>query len=111
MKWIEVYKLPLEHEHPYAFTKNGTMALMFVSVGNEDAKKIINLVNGVSNQKPKGQWTVRNGEFYLDDKKKMIFCIRGWGKLTGTGGYGLSEKKAIKIQDEFAEFVRTKIQR
>lgn len=35
--------------------------------------------------------------------------IRGWGHLTGTGGLGFSDKKATKIQDEFAQFIIDKL--
>ena len=44
----------------------------------------------------------------LNDGQKFI-CIRGWGNLTGTGGYHFSEGKAIKIQDEFKNWIGYKL--
>ena len=44
----------------------------------------------------------------LNDGQKFI-CIRGWGNLTGTGGYHFSEGKAIKIQDEFKNWIVYKL--
>ena len=34
-----------------------------------------------------------------------IFCVRGWGGLTGTGALNLSQDKAAKIQDDFCDFI------
>lgn len=33
-----------------------------------------------------------------------IILIRGWGMLTGVGGYNLSADKAAEIQDVFANY-------
>ncbi len=44
----------------------------------------------------------------LNDGQKFI-CIRGWGNLTGTGGYHFSEEKAIKIQDDFKNWIVCKL--
>ena len=34
-----------------------------------------------------------------------ILLIRGWGMLTGVGGYNLDPNVAAQIQDDFAEFI------
>jgi hypothetical protein len=44
----------------------------------------------------------------LNDGKKFI-CIRGWGNLTGTGGYNFKEEKAIKIQDDLRDWIIYKL--
>jgi hypothetical protein len=44
----------------------------------------------------------------LNDGQKFIL-IRGWGNLTGTGGYHFSEEKAIKIQDDFKNWIVCKL--
>lgn len=44
----------------------------------------------------------------LNDGQKFI-CIRGWGNLTGTGGYHFSDEKAIKIQDDFKNWIVYKL--
>lgn len=44
----------------------------------------------------------------LNDGQKFI-CIRGWGNLTGTGGYHFSQEKAAKIQDNFRDWIIDKI--
>jgi hypothetical protein len=44
----------------------------------------------------------------LNDGQKFI-CIRGWGNLTGIGGYHYKEEKAIKIQDDFRDWIIYKL--
>ncbi len=44
---------------------------------------------------------LKNGELYI--------TIRGWGNLTGIGGYNLSEEQASKIQDDFRDWIIYKI--
>jgi hypothetical protein len=44
----------------------------------------------------------------LNDGQKFI-GIRGRGNLTGTGGYHFTEEKAIKIQDDFKNWIVYKI--
>jgi hypothetical protein len=44
----------------------------------------------------------------LNDNQKFI-CIRGWGNLTGTGGYHFKEEKAIKIQNDFRDWIIYKL--
>ena len=34
-----------------------------------------------------------------------VIDIRGWGNLTGTGGYNLSEESAMIVQDTLAEYI------
>lgn len=36
---------------------------------------------------------------------EQFISIRGWGNLTGTGGYNFNETKASKIQDDFANWL------
>ena len=44
----------------------------------------------------------------LNDGQKFI-CIRGWGNLTGTGGYHFTSEKASKIQDDFRDWIIYKL--
>jgi len=44
----------------------------------------------------------------LNDGQKFI-CIRGWGKLTGIGGYNFHVEKASKIQDDFRDWIIYKL--
>jgi hypothetical protein len=40
---------------------------------------------------------------------KLFITIRGWGNLTGIGGYNFDEEKASKIQDDFRDWIIEKL--
>lgn len=40
---------------------------------------------------------------------KLFITIRGWGNLTGIGGYNFSEEKASKIQDDLRDWIIYKL--
>lgn len=107
----EYYKLPL-HLYPepynsYAWTSESMMALMFNSrLKRRQCEKIVNIINGDSLEKiPNLERKVN--EFFYDGI--LLFQIRGWGSLTGTGGYNLPIEKAAKIQDEFSDYIFSKL--
>ncbi len=39
----------------------------------------------------------------------LYITIRGWGNLTGIGGYNFNEEKAITIQDDFRDWLIYKL--
>lgn len=54
------------------------------------------------------QFELKYDGIFILNQEEPIIIIRGWGYLTGTGGgLGLSQTMAASIQDEFAEFVLT----
>lgn len=108
MKWKEVYQLPLRKEEygPYAFSKNGTMAITF-NFDIHDMKfmeKFVAIVNGEKeNEKTAGQWRADGVDIYCNDVP--VCCVRGWGHLTGVGGLHLPIEEAIEIQDGFVNYI------
>ena len=103
MNWKDVYQLPLKYDgYNYAWAENGTMTLMFDGLKENERKQIVSAINGESEFCVKGL-TFDGCEFYVD--REYVFCVRGWGRLTGTGGLNLGTKKAEKIQDEFIKFI------
>jgi hypothetical protein len=107
--WEKVYQLPLHQDKygSYAWSKNGTMSLMFKNVAKEDRQKIIDSINGVEKHKVKGL-TNDNHIFLIDGQES--FFVRGWGNLTGTGALNYSPEKAVKIQDGFIKHINDKLQ-
>lgn len=89
------------------FTADDKMALDWCRNFTSPVKhQVIDIINGT--QKP----LHNNNQFYRDgvliyhkDIQKPILRIRGWGYLTGTGGLHLSQEEAIKIQDEFGDYI------
>ena len=109
LTWQEVYKLPLRLDDwfGYVWTNTNGMALQFHrDVKEEDQVKIVKAINGINKYKIP---LLKNNscDFYENDE--YIFCVRGWGNLTGVGALNLTEKEAIKIQDKFIDYIKTKL--
>jgi hypothetical protein len=103
--WKQVYELPLSYDdYVYAWSKNNVMSLMFAfgMLTRDERKKCIEAINGKSDFKIEnltldGCDFLKNGEY--------IFCVRGWGNLTGIGGCNLNNIDALKIQEGFINHV------
>lgn len=66
-------------------------------------------INGLESNVPKEGITYIHKEgriiAQMDDGSELaIALIRGWGMLTGVGGYNLPADKAAEIQDAFADY-------
>ena len=78
-------------------------------VSKELQKEVIFSLNALDNEPiDKLKLSFLDAIEILNDGQKFI-CIRGWGNLTGTGGYHFSEEKAIKIQDDFKNWIVYKL--
>ncbi|MBR2265484.1 MAG: hypothetical protein IJ882_02235 [Paludibacteraceae bacterium] len=109
--WNDVYKLPLRADYhgSYAWTPDDTMALDFdFDVDMKVREEIIAIINGEKESDTKGRWYVGNAiDFFLDGL--YVFCVRGWGHLTGTGAMHLPEESADRIQDEFVKYIFSRL--
>lgn len=106
----EIYKLPLElHKRlPRAICSNGLKAFDFL-YQFDNFQEIIDIINGdkKSNLSDKNI-TYYCCEIFIDNRK--VIRLRGWGDLTGINGkFKMSSKDAIKIQDEFGEYIVNKL--
>jgi hypothetical protein len=112
---LDYYKLPLkvlDFDEIYIFTQNGKVAMNYIGIcGDAEASKNEqNLLKDIINGDVKGEYTnvtISNNIIYINDNPKLI--IRGWGMLTGVGGYKLANKKAAEVQDEFTDYVIKKL--
>lgn len=106
----EVFTPPFHTEDGmnYIFDSKGNVCLQVLATLQKAAEDwILNKLNGTEPRKPK------QGEFRVneDDTTEiffnytLIFIIRGWGRLTGTGGLNLPEAEAVRLQDEFGAWV------
>lgn len=99
--WKQIYVLPIEHDgYSYAWAENGTMALMFSGLTKDEQKRCVKTINGDDDFRIENL-VVDGCDFFKD--KEHIFCVRGWGNLTGF--LNLTPKKAIEIQDGFINHV------
>ena len=121
--WQDVWEMPLrldEYSDSYAYSQNDTMALTFEADTKyqiENARRIVRIINGEESPKPGEEWVVRGVDFFTQDANyeeqiegwSYVFCVRGWGHLTGTGAMNLPVKEAERIQDEFVHFILEKL--
>lgn len=110
----QYYKLPLkmwEFMNIKVFTDDNKMAFdWLVNIPRDIKQKLIDRINGINTEpyKTKKVFYQKDGTVYcrIEDKDQEIklFRIRGWGMLTGVGGYNLPADKAAEIQDAFANY-------
>lgn len=108
MRALEIYKPPFTSDGVYIWSSNNVMALMN---GSDYAcslmDKLADILNGKTDPVSSRKYEYRAPEILLDGE--VLFVVRGWGYLTGTGGLNLPVEEANKIQDEFAEWVIEKL--
>ena len=110
----EYYKFPLkmwEFMNIKVFTDDNKMAFdWLVNISRDTKQKLIDRINGVNVEpyKTKKTFYQKDGVVYcrIEDKDQelKLFRIRGWGMLTGVGGYNLPADKAAEIQDTFTNY-------
>ena len=106
MDFKEVYQPPFKMDDCglYAVCSNGTKA--FTAFSNDARKelvRIVDLLNGKGEKYKKEDIVVEKGAKLM--VKGHLIIVRGWGRLIGFGGLGLSAKEAVKIQDDFINWV------
>lgn len=83
------------------------------TLNDEDKQTIIKILNSSSSMfKLTNLHYDKNSQFIyqiVKGKRKNILQVRGWGHLIGIGGLKLPELEAIKIQDNFANWIIKKL--
>jgi hypothetical protein len=113
----EYYKFPLkmwEFMDIKVFTNDDKMAFdWLINIPRDIKQKIIDRINGIDTKpyKIKKTFYLKDGIVYcrIEDgpdsgQEIKLFRMRGWGMLTGPGGYHLPQEKAAEIQDAFADY-------
>lgn len=110
----QYYKFPLkmwEFMDIKVFTDDNKMAFdWLIDIPRDTKQKLIDRINGVDTEpyKTKKTFYQKDGIVYcrIEDKDQEVklFRIRGWGMLTGIGGYNLPVDKAVEIQDAFTNY-------
>jgi hypothetical protein len=110
------FKFPLkmwEHFTGKVFTQENNMAFDWLLPWGEEYNNLkqrhLDKINGLESNVPKEGITYIHKEgriiAKMDDGSELgIALIRGWGMLTGVGGYNLPSDKAAEIQDAFADY-------
>jgi hypothetical protein len=110
----QYYKFPLkmwEFMEIKVFTDDDKMAFdWLINIPRDIKQKLIDRINGINIEPYKFKKTFyqKDGIVYcrIEDKDQelKLFRIRGWGMLTGIGGYNLPAEKAVEIQDAFTNY-------
>lgn len=112
------FKFPLKMDDVFpikVFTSENNMAFdWLINIPVEVKKKFLAIINGqeeVSYKVKKEFYHKDDGIVYCkllsgdnEGTEYKLFRIRGWGMLTGTGGYNLDPEYAATIQDAFTEY-------
>lgn len=108
------YKFPLkmwEFMDIKVFTNDDKMAFdWLINIPRDTKQKLIDRINGINMEpyKTKKTFYQKDGVVYCrienKDQEIKLFRIRGWGMLTGVGGYNLPADKATEIQDAFTNY-------
>ena len=109
------YKFPLKMWDDFTvkvFTEDNNMAFDWTlptSKGYDNIKQqLLNRINGLECTLPEIPGHYLDGINIMmntPNGAKRIAVVRGWGMLTGTGGYNLDANKAAEIQDAFAQYI------
>ena len=112
MNWRDCYKLPLKVDDYcpiITWTADKQRAFDWcVDVSYEKQQELVDIINGTKQHQFKHKFYREGIEIYSDNpvfNEKSILHIRGWSHLTGIGGLHLSEEEAIRIQDEFGDYI------
>lgn len=111
MKFNKVYKTPFHSEGPFILTADNVIALYHCSEepGNQECETITNVLNGTA-KAMYSDLSIRGKSPDLVISNNSTFLeVRGWEYLIDH--CGLSLKKAVKLQESFAESVVVKLTR
>lgn len=121
MTWQDAWKLPLKFLYSKALDAKSNMAFDFAShllsegpvaqISKEDKQRLIDIVNGDKEPVKSNTYSYEDGwiMFHQDGQKLPFLLIRGWGHLTGSGGLNLQPETAGRLQDEFAQYIISRL--
>lgn len=108
----DVYSFPFKgSRHSWVYDSESNFIFQFQFDNNDTEDKILKILNGEVTEYKRQTLKHEQGMIYVLDEEvwKKLILIRGWGNLTGTGGYSLQPEKAVKIQDTLAEYIMEKL--
>lgn len=120
MNWKDYYKLPLRYSEDesfmiYSADNRNVINWSTWFLTNKPVHKLtadeksmliesINTNTKISGLLNPGDEVISGGnELLINDESVLV--VRGWGMLTGSGGYNLSTDEAIEIQDSLIKYI------
>lgn len=108
----DIYSFPFKgSRHSWVYDSESNFIFQFQFDNDDTENKILKILNGEITEYKRQFLKHEQGMIYVLDEGqwKELILIRGWGNLTGVGGYNLPPEKAVKIQDTLAEFIIEKL--
>jgi hypothetical protein len=107
------YQLPLRNDHGADVIVWSTNNIRAFDVMYQDAhftpRAIVEILNGNLKLPTDHKITYKDGYVFIGDEK--LLSIRGWGALTGVGGYSFPHNVATDIQDSFGNWIAETLKR
>ena len=106
----EYYKLPLklDSEIGWVWDSKDNFVFQFEFDDVNEQNNIIDAIEGKINLSTNSKFRYEDGLISYENGTPAIL-MRGWGNLTGTGCYNLSPCEAEYVQDTFAEFILSQL--
>ena len=109
----DLYNFPF-HQAKYGswvYDADSNFIFQFEIKDEDTREKCLKILNGDFTPTKSNEFVHDSGMIYLikDGERFPFILIRGWGNLTGIGGYNLDGNYADKIQDTLAEFIVEKL--
>lgn len=110
MTFKDIYKPPFVVRNDMCALASTSVKVFsaFTPDAQEHMIRIVKIINGDPSAKKYNKGDIISQDSKLCICGSMIF-VRGWGMLTGIGGYHLPREEAAKIQDEFINWLIDKI--
>ena len=77
------------------------------TISDEEKLELVKKMNGEASKISKDFFTWEYPKIYR--RGIPILIVRGWGMLTGTGGFRLSAEEAKKVQENLLQYVTDKL--
>lgn len=112
---LDFYKLPFTDAQQcgYIFDANDNFIFQFDHYGTlEDLDLNAELLAILNEERPgPANLNLIKGDesIFMEGESIPLLTIRGWGNLTGIGGYRFDSKKAAKIQDNLLDWIFNKL--
>ena len=110
MTACEVYKPPFRCEGGVIWSSNNVMSVMAADCRQFPDRLIertCQILNGEVKSNGNPNITYVNGDIY--NGSQLLLIIRGFGFLTSSSGLNLPLETALRIQDEFGEWICRKL--
>mgnify|MGYP003555337232 CR=1 FL=1 len=113
LEFTDLYEFPF-HTSKYGgwvYDAKDNFIFQFVFGGEKLRNKVIQILNGELEEYNRREVKHESGyiKVKVEDEWHDFILIRGWGMMTGIGGYNLDGEYAGKIQNTLAEYIVEKL--